>query len=62
MVHQPQQYPQISRGRFSIITPWCDRHFDEIDSHNQTYELTEGDNRKSVDISEVVQVPEYPTD
>jgi hypothetical protein len=49
-------------GRFSIITPWCDRHSDEIESHNQTYELTEGDNRKSVNISDVVIVPEMPRD
>ena len=58
----PNSIHKLVGGRFSIITPWCDRHKDEIESHNQTYELTEGDNRKSVDISEVVQVPEYPTD
>ncbi len=49
-------------GRFAIITPWCEAHHDEIESHNQTYELTEVDNRKSVKISEVVTVPEMPID
>ncbi len=56
----PNSIHKLVGGRFSIISPWCDRHRDEIDSHNQTYELTEGDNRKSVDISEMVTVPEMP--
>ncbi|MGK7956947.1 MAG: protelomerase family protein [Crocosphaera sp.] len=56
----PNSIQKLVGGRFSIITPWCDRHKDEIDSHNQTYELSEGDNRKSVDISDMVQVPEMP--
>ena len=49
-------------GRFTIITPWVEAHIDEIESHNQTYELTEGDNRKSVSITDVITVPEMPMD
>ncbi|MDJ0599039.1 MAG: protelomerase family protein [Crocosphaera sp.] len=58
----PTSIHKLVGGRFSTITPWCEAHFDEINSHNQTYELTEGDNRKSVDINEMVEVPEYPID
>ena len=58
----PTSIHKLVGGRFSTITPWCEAHQDEIDSHNQTYELSEGDNRKSVDISEMVQVPEMPRD
>lgn len=56
----PTSIHKLVGGRFSTITPWCEAHFDEINSHNQTYELTEGANRKSVDISEMVEVPEMP--
>ncbi|WP_107667533.1 protelomerase family protein [Cyanothece sp. BG0011] len=58
----PTSIHKLVGGRFSSITPWCEAHKDEIDSHNQTYELSEGDNRKSVDISEMIEVPEYPMD
>ncbi|MEL4898140.1 protelomerase family protein, partial [Crocosphaera sp. Alani8] len=58
----PTSIHKLVGGRFSTITPWCEAHFDEINSHNQTYELTEGANRKSVDISEMVEVPEMPMD
>ncbi|MGK7941769.1 MAG: protelomerase family protein, partial [Crocosphaera sp.] len=56
----PSSLHKLVGGRYSTITPWCEAHQDEIDYNNQTYELTEGDNRKSVDISEMVEVPEMP--
>lgn len=49
-------------GRFATVSPWCEAHADEIESHNQMYELTVGDNRKSIKISEVIPLPEYPED
>jgi hypothetical protein len=49
-------------GRFATVTPWCEAHADEIESHNQMYELSVGDNRKAVKIAEVITLPEQPQD
>ncbi len=51
---------QLVGGRYATVTPWVEAHRDEIESHNQAYELTEADNRKPIKIDAMVTVPELP--
>jgi hypothetical protein len=51
---------QLVGGRFATVTPWVEQHRDEIETHNQTYELMEADNRKPNKIDQIILVPEFP--